>query len=155
MPASRVAFSRIVDTVSSQLRKAGYRVTPQRLAVYRVIHESYSHPNVEEIHGALTGEFPAISMTTVYKAVHALVEVGLVRRLHRGSAAASYDAATSAHAHFLCIVCKRIVDVPLGQEPVSMEGLERLEVIGLNVEVFGFCAECRRGKLGLAPGHAP
>jgi Fur family peroxide stress response transcriptional regulator len=92
-----------------------------------------------------------MSVATVYKSVESLVDVGLVKPINLGHAATRFDASTEEHAHFRCIACNQIVDVALNQAPVAMDELDRCEVIGSSVEFYGFCASCRRHKLGLDP----
>lgn len=136
---------------SERLRRAGYRVTRQRLAVYAFLHGNESHPTVDDIHTGVTGEFPKMSVATVYKSVESLVDVGLVKPIYLGHAATRFDASTEEHAHFRCTACNQIVDVPMDQAPVARDHLDRCEIIGSSVEFYGFCSSCRRHKLGLAP----
>ena len=139
-----------MQSAGERLRRAGYRVTQQRLAVYAFLHDSGAHPTVEEIHAGVRGTFPRIGVATVYKSVESLVDVGLVKPVRLGHAATRYDASTEEHAHFRCIACNQIMDVPMDQSPVAADVLERCEVIGSSVEFYGFCTDCRRRKLGLA-----
>lgn len=140
-----------IQSASERLRRAGYRVTQQRLAVHAFLHGSKSHPTVEEIHTAVRDAFPRISVATVYKSVESLVDVGLVKPIYLGHAATQYDASSEEHAHFRCIVCNQIKDVPMDKSPVARGGLDRCEIIGSSVEFYGFCTRCRRHRLGLAP----
>ena len=137
--------------IANQLRRAGFRVTPQRLAIYDCLYEADDHPTAEEIHDVVRGGFPRISLATVYKGVDALVSVGAVRKIHRDARAARYDAASEEHAHFLCRVCDRVANVPMPALS-DVEAAEEIgEVILISVEFRGICAACRRQKLGLNP----
>ncbi|NKB66968.1 MAG: transcriptional repressor [Candidatus Latescibacteria bacterium] len=140
-----------VQSASQRLRRAGYRITQQRLAVYAFLHGSGSHPTVEEIHATVKDAFPKISVATVYKSVESLVDVGLVKPIYLGHAATRYDASSQEHAHFRCIACSQIMDIPMDKSPSTRDGLDRCEIIGSSVEFYGFCPGCRRHKLGLAP----
>lgn len=138
-------------TAGERLRRAGYRVTRQRLAVYAFLFRNDSHPTVHDIHSGIKADLPKISVATVYKSVESLVDVGLVKPIYLGQAATRFDASTEEHAHFRCIECNQIADVAMNQAPVSMDELNRCEIIGSAVEFYGFCASCRRHKLGLDP----
>ena len=140
-----------IETASERLRRAGYRVTRQRLAVYAFLCANGSHPTVDDIHAGVKGEFPKMSVATVYKSVESLVDVGLVKPIYLGHAATRFDASTEEHAHFRCIACNQIVNVTIDQTPVARDELDRCEIIGSSVEFYGFCTRCRRHKLGLAP----
>lgn len=137
-----------VETASKSLRRAGYRITRQRLAVYAFLHGNESHPTVDDIHTGVKNAFPRMSVATVYKSVESLVDIGLVKPISLGRAATRYDASTDEHAHFRCIACNQIDDVPLNQTPVAKHELEHCEIIGSSVEFYGFCTRCRRRKLG-------
>ena len=140
-----------VKAAGERLRRAGYRVTQKRLAVYAFLQANDSHPTVDDIYTGVREVFPRMSIATVYKSVESLVDVGLVKPIYVGSAAARYDAATEEHGHFRCIACNQIVDVPMDRAPVAGADLDRCEIIGSTVEFYGFCSTCRRHRLGLAP----
>jgi Fe2+ or Zn2+ uptake regulation protein len=78
------------------------------------------------------------------------VDVGMVKPIYLGHAATRYDASPGEHAHFRCIACNHIMDVPVDKSPVAGGELDRCEIIGARVEFYGFCPDCRRRKLGLA-----
>ena len=85
------------------------------------------------------------------ESLESLVDVGLVKPIHLGHAATRFDASTEEHAHFRCVTCNAILDVPVEHLPEAGAGLDRCEIIGSSVEFYGFCTRCRRHKLGLAP----
>lgn len=132
----------------TRLRNAGYRVTKQRVAIYDYLLATDSHPTVEAIHASVQARMPNMGLATVYNAVDSLVDVGLVKRIQRGASSARYDAALEDHAHYRCLVCDGIWDAEALQpeNPVP----ETFEVVHVNLEFVGYCAPCRREKLGLS-----
>ncbi len=69
-----------------RLRKAGYKITPQRLKLLDVLERiGRSHPSLREVHEAVKEEFPTISFSTLYSNVMVLRDLGLVELLHLGS----------------------------------------------------------------------
>ena len=139
----------MTQTPETRLRNAGYRVTKQRTAVYQYLLSTDAHPTAETIHLSVRHQLPNISLATVYKAVGSLVEVGLVNRIQRGASSARYDAGIKDHAHCRCLSCNDIWDAPHG--PVPQGAPDAFEVVHVNIEFVGYCADCRRHKLGLAP----
>ncbi|MBM3214843.1 transcriptional repressor [Candidatus Poribacteria bacterium] len=137
--------------IEERLRRAGYRVTRQRTAVYEYLISTKSHPTVEQVHDAVRERFPHISLATVYNAVDSLVDVGLVRRINRAASSARYDGDVGDHAHFRCVVCDQLRDVSMHTNPSADDGLDGCEIISTNVEFFGYCPRCRRDRLGLPP----
>ena len=139
----------MTGTAEMRLRKAGYRVTKQRAAIYQYLLFTDSHPTAEAIHLSVRHTIPQISLATVYKAVDALVDIGMVSKIQRGASSARYDAAIKDHAHCRCLGCDGVWDTPHDAMPHG--AAEAFEVVHVNVEFVGYCADCRRQKLGLAP----
>ena len=142
----------MTQTVETRLRNAGYRVTKQRTAVYQYLLSTDAHPTAETIHLSVRHRLPNISLATIYKAVDSLVDVGLVNRIQRGASSARYDAAVKDHAHCRCIGCDGVWGAPHAAMPQGTP--KAFEVVHVNVEFVGYCADCRRQKLRLAPLNA-
>ncbi len=140
-----------MTAIAEQLRRAGFRVTSQRVAIYDCLSEADDHPTAEEVYDVVRGRLPRISLATVYKGIDALVSVGAVRKIRREARSARYDASAEEHAHFLCRVCDRLADVPMPTLSDAGAADEIGEVITVNLEFLGICAACRRQKLGLNP----
>ena len=142
----------MTQTPETRLRNAGYRVTKQRTAVYQYLLSTDAHPTAETIHLSVRHQLPNISLATIYKAVASLVDVGLVNRIQRGASSSRYDAAVKDHAHCRCISCDGVWDAPHNAMPQGKP--EAFEVVHVNVEFVGYCANCRRQKIRLAPLNA-
>ena len=71
------------DALRDALEAAGWRCTPQRLAVYDHLSRAEHHPTAEEVYQAVKATIPKISLATVYKALEALVASGLAAKLTR------------------------------------------------------------------------
>ena len=141
-----------LDMAQDRLRKAGYRVTRQRLAVYSFLNENEAHPTVDDIYAAVRERFPKVSVATIYKSVDSLVDVGLVKPIYLGHAAATrFDASTETHGHFRCIACNEITDIPVSHEPEMSEALDHCEIVGSTVEFYGYCRSCQTQKLASTP----
>lgn len=141
----------MVTAIAERLRRAGFRITRQRLAIYDCLNEADSHPTAEQIHDVVRRRHPRISLATVYTGLDALVSVGAVRKIRRDTHPARYDAGSEEHAHFLCRVCDRIANVPMPALSDVGAAEEIGEVIMVSVEFIGICAACRRRQLGLNP----
>ena len=74
-----------VDELTSRFREQGYRVTPQRQAIFRLLHGVDTHPTVESLFEAARAEMPTISRKTVYQTVHDLEAMGEVALLDVGT----------------------------------------------------------------------
>src|SRR5262245_9584255 len=93
----------------ADLRDRGLRLTGPRHAVLEVVRGAESHPTAEEVHRLVRRRLPGVSLGTVYRNLWVLVGEELLKELPGPHA--RFDANTSAHHHFMCERCGRIIDV--------------------------------------------
>ncbi len=138
-----------MQDVAEILRGKGLRVTPQRVAIYRFLAGTRSHPAAEVIYRELKPQYPGMSLNTVYKTLLALEQAGLVQRFTTGENVYHYDADTSPHIHAVCLKCGRVSDVAgdFGRELGELAQRVRSHtdfVVRSNAHlVFGYCPECK------------
>lgn len=133
--------SRIVD----MLRRAGIRPSVQRIAVFAYIANERCHPSADDIFTELTARFPSMSRTTVYNALHALIDASLVRELEIESGNMRYDMAPQpSHSHFVCRRCGRIFDMPM-PAGVGTSATDGFRVDEVNLFFKGLCPACAAG----------
>ena len=133
--------------ITELLRGNGFKVTPQRLAVYEVLANTKEHPNVEMIFNSLQATYPTMSLATVYKTIDILNEIGLVQILNAGEDSFRYDADMSNHAHVRCVECGRVDDVfDLDAAKVTreIEAGTRYRLTGQQFYFYGVCPECQK-----------
>lgn len=133
--------------ITELLRSNGFKVTPQRLAVYDVLAHTKEHPNAEMIFSSLQDTYPTMSLATVYKTIDILKEIGLVQILNAGEDSFRYDADTSKHAHVRCVECGRVDDVfGLNTEKFSgeIEKNTRYRLVGQQFYFYGICPDCQK-----------
>lgn len=99
--------------VVAELREAGLKVTPQRLAVFRALWGDETHPTAQEIYDRLRPQFPGMSFATVYNTLDALASIGRVEPLQLGGAT-RFDPNATPHHHAICDRCGAVRDVPAG-----------------------------------------
>ena len=132
--------------VAAALRRSGYRVTPQRLAVASTLAHAGRHLRAEEVMAAVAEAIPGVSLPTVYASLEALEDTGLVRRVAGGRGPALYDAGPAAHHHMVCRRCGAVSDL---EADVALDpALTRARRLGFTAEgaevvVRGLCADCR------------
>ena len=93
------------------MREKGFKVTPQRLAVYDALSSTKSHPNAEMLYNMLQPSYPTMSLATVYKTMDIFAELGLIQVLNVGEDSYRYDAETGNHPHIRCTECNRVDDI--------------------------------------------
>ena len=104
-------------TTARRLRKAGQRVTSQRLAVAAALAASPRQVTAQELWEQMRPSRPALGRATVFRTLEALSEAGLARRLEREGHVYAYVACRPAHHHHLaCRVCGTVEEI--GEELV-------------------------------------
>jgi Fur family transcriptional regulator, peroxide stress response regulator len=103
-----------LNQMVAKLREREYRLTPQRLAVLKILAVSDGHPSAERIHEQVKIDFPTTSLATVYKTVSLVKELGEVLELGFSDDSNRYDGNKPyAHPHLICTQCKKIIDPDL------------------------------------------
>jgi len=122
-------------------------LTPQRMAVLKILATSKGHPSVVQIHQEVQVDFPMTSLATIYKTVTLLKEMGEVLELGFSNDSSRYDGnRPHPHPHLVCIHCREILDPDLP----SMSGLpEKLEqetgykIVSHRLDFYGTCPRCQ------------
>ncbi|WP_127161217.1 Fur family transcriptional regulator [Veillonella sp. VA137] len=133
--------------IAQKLREEGYKVTPQRIAIYNVLYAENNHPTAEMIYQSLREDHPSMSLATVYKTMEIFERIGLVRVLDLGDDCSRYDWDIRNHPHVRCTMCNRINDLHDVQVNCLREEVARhseYEITGLHVSFEGICPECLR-----------
>lgn len=135
--------------LTSRLREHGYKVTPQRLAVYEALADEIWHPNAEMLYKKVQPKFPSMSFATVYKIVEILHNINVIKILNTGEDSFRYDANMSEHYHLRCLACGCVDDTVVDE--AAKEQLTKLveqqsgyQVQGRQFYFFGVCPECQR-----------
>jgi Fe2+ or Zn2+ uptake regulation protein len=132
-------------------RDAGLKATPQRVAVLRAVSSRFDHPSAEGVLQAARDELPTLSLATVYKALDALSEAGVLTQIGLFDTK-RYDANQHPHHHLICEVCGSVSDFDKPEltpkAPRRIQGFQprevRLQIIG----TCGTCVEAKREKHG-------
>jgi Fur family peroxide stress response transcriptional regulator len=66
------------NTIINRLRENNHKITPQRMAVVKILARSEGHPSVEKIYKCLQDDFPTMSLATVYRNVMLIKSLGEV-----------------------------------------------------------------------------
>src|SRR5947209_18847969 len=143
----------MADELASRLRARGMRVTPQRGQVLAAVRE-LGHATPERISESV----PGVDVTTVYRTLELLEELGFVRHAHLGHGAPSYRPAEDEHIHIVCHSCGSVVDAEPDLVDHLAADLERdrgFVVDRAHFTVFGRCADCLAADPAMLPGTKP
>jgi Fe2+ or Zn2+ uptake regulation protein len=133
--------------VAQALRDRGCKVTPQRLAIARVLSEGTAPVSPAEALERGREIYPELGLTTVYRTLELFLELGFVRRVHLDEGCRAYAQAREKEGHHLvCQACHRVVDFPCTGLGELIEGTARRT--GFAVEshllaLVGLCPACQ------------
>lgn len=138
-----------LEQMIAALRDAGHRITPQRLAVLKILAESRDHPSVEAIHGQIVREFPTTSLATVYKTITLLKKLREVLELAFAEGGSRYDGKLPfPHPHVVCSQCGAIVDPQfsgMAEMAAEMARKSGFRITHHRLDFIGLCPRCRQG----------
>ena len=130
-----------------RLKGRSFRLTPQRLAVLRILAYSEDHPSVDRIYDRVREEFPMTSLATVYKTVTLLKELDEVMELGFSEGSNRYDGNNPyPHPHVICTRCKRIMDPNLSglnELTGEVEQNTGFQILNQRLDFFGICPDCQ------------
>jgi Fur family transcriptional regulator, peroxide stress response regulator len=137
-----------VDEMLSRLKSRDFRITPQRLAILKILAASQRHPSVDDIYQEVRVMFPTTSLATVYKTVSLLKELNEVLELGFPDGSNRYDGFNPVpHPHAICMKCKKIMDPELmniDQLSEEMSSKTGYKIFHHRLDFFGLCPECQQ-----------
>ena len=77
--------------VAARFRANGYKLTPQRHAVFAVLEGNLEHLTAEAIHARVVEPLPMVSLRTVYQTLNEMVTLGELASFDFGSGSARFD----------------------------------------------------------------
>jgi Fur family transcriptional regulator, peroxide stress response regulator len=135
-----------LEQLAEILKTKKLKVTPQRLAIYKVLFETTSHPTAEDIYSALRQTHPTMSLATVYKTLDALKKVDLATELNVGDDSSRYDATVKSHPHLICLSCNKVMDLEtesLTHFKTKIQEETEFDIVSEKVYFYGTCKSCK------------
>jgi Fur family ferric uptake transcriptional regulator len=136
-----------------KLRGSGYRLTPQRELILDAV-DSLGHATPDEVLAEVRKKSSALNVSTVYRTLEVLEELGLVRHAHLSDRAPTYHSVRDhEHFHLVCRNCHRVISVdPDVLEPLLARLREEFafEADVGHLTVFGRCLDCQTETPGEA-----
>ena len=131
--------------LGKSLRERGYRLTPQRQLVLEAVTE-LGHATPEDVHAWVHQRAEGVNISTVYRTLELLEEIGLVTHAHLSHGAPTYHVAGGReHAHVVCHHCGKVSELEVGDLGSLVETIHArtgfVPDVG-HLTVFGECEEC-------------
>jgi Fur family ferric uptake transcriptional regulator len=143
-----------------RFRGRGYRLTVPRQAVLDVLSNTPEHLSAEDVYFEVHKTSPNIGLTTVYRTLELLVQMGLASKFDFGDGRSRYELSEGPkgirhHHHLVCTNCGRIIDyTDFIKEEMELlrqteEGLSRkfnFKIANHIIQFYGLCDKCQGGK---------
>ncbi len=135
------------EKLKTKFQQRGYRLTPQRLALFCMLSESKEHPSAACLHERMKRRFPTTSLATVYKTLNILKEMEEVLEMGFSDDDNRYDGRNPyPHPHLVCLRCHKIVDLESGfaqDLERQVRGHSGYRITSHRLDFYGICPDCQ------------
>lgn len=137
--------------VQEDMRRLGYRMTPQRetiLQVFQGLPEG-THLSAEALHERLRSGEGGISLATTYRTLKLLASLGLLRELDLAEGTKHYELASAQdapHHHLVCVGCGQAIEFEqdsLYQLGLEVAGAYGFRLVDVHYKLHGLCPACQ------------
>lgn len=136
------------DSAKDVLSSAGRRATSQRTLLLELIRKAESHLDAPELYSLAREKDPRISLSTVYRTLAMLKQMGLVNELHFVEEHHHYEVKPSAeHFHLVCLRCARVIEFesPLTDKLKSeLTARHNFVITTTAIDLAGYCPDCQK-----------
>lgn len=134
------------ENLQTLLKNNKYRITPQRICVYKKL--TPMPQTVEEIYTALTLTKSSIDIASVYRILTLFATLSIVHAVYFGDGKERYELhdPSNHHHHVMCTTCGIITDVSLeDSKKLELEAARKsnYQITSHLLEFFGICQNCR------------
>jgi Fur family ferric uptake transcriptional regulator len=129
------------------LRQHGLRMTPQRQLILDAVASLHGHISADQVYQHVIRQFPDVNVTTVYRTLEVLEELGLMRHTHFHDGVAQYQRTDEApHHHLVCVVCDSDTEFDVEiLEPLAeqLQGRYGFKSDLAHTAIVGVCRGCQ------------
>lgn len=135
-----------IDEFVEKCRSSGLKVTPQRIAIYQEVLNSFNHPSAETIYRKIKEAHPNISFDTVNRTLLTLAEMGFIQIVEGSGDVRRFDPNAEQHHHLRCKQCGAIIDFyykKYNHLEIPEEIKEKFSANRIRVVLEGICNSCQ------------
>lgn len=135
-----------VESILELLSDGGGRRTAARQAIVEAILAAGSHVTADEIARRVQRRFPSVNISTVYRTLDSLEELGVIDHVHLGHGRAVYHLTDEEHEHLVCESCESVIELPAAKLQPFIKSIERdhgFEIDRRHFAIVGVCESCR------------
>jgi len=133
----------MIENIDNRLRKKGLRATAQRLMICREI-SSAGHIDIDSLYAKLKQQIPSLSLATIYKNMHSLVEKDIISEVNVTGKKTMYEINIDPHIHHICSKCGNIEDISFDTMQIvdSIRELSDKHIADCKITTTGICDNC-------------
>jgi Fur family ferric uptake transcriptional regulator len=128
-------------------KQRGLRLTPQRQLILDAVAAMHGHVSVDQVYQDVVRVFPDVNITTVYRTLEVLEELGVVRHTHFHDGVAQFQRTDEApHHHMVCTRCGGDVELDMSLlEPLAAALQQRygFQADLAHTAIVGICRACQ------------
>jgi Fur family transcriptional regulator, ferric uptake regulator len=135
------------DDIATMLRRAGHKVTPQRMMIIKALRDAGGHRTAAQIAEEVRLHYPVVDLSTVYRTLDVLKRMRVATAIDVGTGDAMFEwAPPEPHHHLVCTSCDGIENL---DHRYLLELDQRLRTdLGFvpnldHFAIFGLCRECQ------------
>lgn len=131
-----------MNNLELMLREHNLKATKQRVGILSIM-EDKGHINIEDLYMKIKSLFPSISLATLYKNMHLMLENKLLTEVSVKSSKTLYEITKAEHAHMHCENCGEVVDVDFDFDNMKYPNNDNFELKDTQVIFSGICKKCK------------
>jgi Fur family peroxide stress response transcriptional regulator len=130
--------------LAEKIRACGLTPTAQRIAILKDLMSRKDHPSADAVYRTLKDEHPTLSFNTIYMNLMSFAEKGVILKINVLHESARFDGDSSPHHHFVCVRCKKIVDLHNIRMPkiTIPKELGAATIFHHQLRLNGICEKC-------------
>lgn len=145
----------VLNQLHERLRASGQRLTPQRLLILELLYAHGDHATADEIHVAAQARYPYLNISTVYRTLELLRDIGIISETDLGDGRRHFALISAdRHHHLICLHCgyvQEIDDERFDDLRANLRERHGFEARIDHLAIFGACQPC---AASLVAGHS-
>jgi Fe2+ or Zn2+ uptake regulation protein len=128
------------------LKQHHLKATPQRIAIIDLMQRS-GHISIDDLYVAIRKKFASISLATLYKNIHSMMSVSLIREVKIPGYKAKYEIEKTSHAHVICKHCGELKDIPVNPSSLLQNAgldIDHYKADDVSIVISGTCTDCQQ-----------
>ena len=120
------------------------KATPQRIAIIELMEYS-GHISIDDLFKEIREKFSSISLATLYKNIHSMMSVNLIREVKIPGQKTKYEIEKIPHAHIVCKTCGELKDIPFDATSLLEDTIKNSDYRADDVSIMisGICPNCK------------